>query len=411
MQILHHYRLWITILFFFVNICRAQVWQIKSSMPTARKGMAVAVLNDKIWVIGGSKKGDHAINTVESYDPAADTWDAGVPDLLRARDNATAQAWDGKIYVFGGRDMHQVVNTVECFDPGSGQWEIVSTLPTPRFGIASVVKDSVIWLCGGTNMNYVNYDMVDIYDPRKNSWTSLPARLNIARGAPMAGVMNGNVFVFGGNFYGPLSNYERFDENSQTWINEGNMLYGCGSAGYISVNNQSWLIGGMTHGGMFNKVQFLTVNNNVGQWNNGPALNVGRRELVAASVNNRIYAIGGRGMMDSQIYNTVEELDAVVGITNKTGVTPKGFLLLSNYPNPFNNTTTILVDLPERDEVRLTLFDINGRKIKRMFSGILPAGEHRFSFNSIGLPLATGVYFIHLRGKKCSRAIKIHLIE
>ncbi len=49
---------------------------------------------------------------------------------------------------------------------------------------------------------------------------------------------------------------------------------------------------------------------------------------------------------------------------------------LTNYPNPFSKETCISFSLKERCEVELFVFDINGRKIKDLFSGKLNSGNH-----------------------------------
>src|SRR5262249_10090096 len=53
-------------------------WTPKARMPTARAGLAVAVVNDKIYAIGGYKGGTvfstGVFGTVEEYDPITDTW-------------------------------------------------------------------------------------------------------------------------------------------------------------------------------------------------------------------------------------------------------------------------------------------------------------------------------------------------
>jgi parallel beta-helix repeat protein len=74
---------------------------------------------------------------------------------------------------------------------------------------------------------------------------------------------------------------------------------------------------------------------------------------------------------------------------------PSGFQLLQNYPNPFNPGTVITYELPAPGEVRLTVFDVQGREIEALDQGRKPAGLHRFAFD--GTRLAAGVYFCKLQ--------------
>jgi hypothetical protein len=48
-------------------------WTIRKSMPTARSGLGVAVINDKIYAIGGVGKLP-SFDTNEEYEPVADAW-------------------------------------------------------------------------------------------------------------------------------------------------------------------------------------------------------------------------------------------------------------------------------------------------------------------------------------------------
>jgi hypothetical protein len=75
-------------------------------------------------------------------------------------------------------------------------------------------------------------------------------------------------------------------------------------------------------------------------------------------------------------------------------VSPTGFALLGNYPNPFNPSTTISYVLPEQAAVSLRVFDANGREVRELIHSDQPAGSYRVNFNGAGLP--SGTYFYRL---------------
>ncbi len=392
----------------------AQQWQYKTAMPTARKGMAIAVMQDKIWVMGGSQMGHHALTTVEVYDPLSDTWNDQVPQLNLARDNATAQVWNDKIYIFGGAHGSELVSPVEMYDPSAGSWQIISQLPTQRLGMASVSTDSSIWLIGGANSQGNFYPTVEKYFPATNSWDTLSPGLNIARGEPMAARINGEIFVFGGYFFSPVSNYEKFNRDTGIWELMGQMPYNCASAGYAVTGNRGWLIGGRGQNGVFDTVQIFRFLSGEVSWQEGPPLATPRRELAAAAVQDKLYAIGGRGNMGPTIYDTVEELDILVGIEPPSPAISRQYCLLENFPNPFNPSTTIRLYLPAADNVRLKIFDPLGREITELFKGHLSAGTHEFSFSVSdisGIKLSSGLYFLRLEGRKFNESHKIYLMK
>jgi histidinol-phosphate aminotransferase len=69
------------------------------------------------------------------------------------------------------------------------------------------------------------------------------------------------------------------------------------------------------------------------------------------------------------------------------------------YPNPFNSSTTIRIFLPQTQNTKLEIFDINGRLVKRLVDGSLGAGEHGFTWhgtNESGRSVTSGLYFYRL---------------
>lgn len=73
---------------------------------------------------------------------------------------------------------------------------------------------------------------------------------------------------------------------------------------------------------------------------------------------------------------------------------PSGLKLEQNYPNPFNPATVISFDLPSAADVRLTVYDINGREAATLLNTRLEAGAHQVTFDAS--QLAGGVYFYML---------------
>jgi len=74
------------------------------------------------------------------------------------------------------------------------------------------------------------------------------------------------------------------------------------------------------------------------------------------------------------------------------------FLNLStNYPNPFNPTTTIQFDLPRTSEVTLKVFNILGEEVATLVSDRLSAGSYSYEWNASNI--ASGVYLCRLETK------------
>lgn len=80
---------------------------------------------------------------------------------------------------------------------------------------------------------------------------------------------------------------------------------------------------------------------------------------------------------------------------SKSPVAPARVALDQNYPNPFNSSSTISYEIPKRDDVKIDLYDITGRKIKTLYSGQQEPGRYTIKLESSDL--SSGIYFYQLR--------------
>jgi len=84
-----------------------------------------------------------------------------------------------------------------------------------------------------------------------------------------------------------------------------------------------------------------------------------------------------------------------VSVESKSGALPEEFALSQNYPNPFNPTTSISFALPKSSEVRLTVYNAQGRLVRELTNGNMDAGYHHITFDA--QDLASGVYFYKIK--------------
>ena len=69
----------------------------------------------------------------------------------------------------------------------------------------------------------------------------------------------------------------------------------------------------------------------------------------------------------------------------------RGYELLQNYPNPFNPKTTISFYLPFFENVKLLIFDLQGREVKVLVDNAVAAGLHFVGFDASDI--SSGIYF------------------
>ncbi len=75
-------------------------------------------------------------------------------------------------------------------------------------------------------------------------------------------------------------------------------------------------------------------------------------------------------------------------------INPSEFILRQNFPNPFNPSTEISFDVPQKSLVKLKVFDALGREITELLNEEKPAGKYSVQFNASNL--ASGIYFYRL---------------
>jgi hypothetical protein len=87
---------------------------------------------------------------------------------------------------------------------------------------------------------------------------------------------------------------------------------------------------------------------------------------------------------------------------------------ISNYPNPFNPCTTINLDLPKPEKVKLDVFNLKGQLVKSLIDEKLPAGNTQVQWNGMNeadQPVASGVYFYKLKTINQNRINKMLLLK
>jgi flagellar hook assembly protein FlgD len=90
----------------------------------------------------------------------------------------------------------------------------------------------------------------------------------------------------------------------------------------------------------------------------------------------------------------------VITSVDEPSALPLTYKLEQNYPNPFNASTLISFSLKSEGFAELSIFDLLGRRVKTLQSGVLPAGEHNFIWNGSdenNSVVASGVYFYRLQ--------------
>ena len=85
------------------------------------------------------------------------------------------------------------------------------------------------------------------------------------------------------------------------------------------------------------------------------------------------------------------------------------YSLLTNYPNPFNPSTTINYSVVEAGHVNISVYDINGREVAELVSGFQSAGYHSMEWNASAQ--SSGIYFVKMTANGLNQTLKLALMK
>ncbi len=96
--------------------------------------------------------------------------------------------------------------------------------------------------------------------------------------------------------------------------------------------------------------------------------------------------------------DVVQKADMLTGISdqNPAGLTTE-FALFQNYPNPFNASTVIKFRITKPGVYTLAIYDVQGRKVRQIFSKRLTNKEYRQTIHFANV--ASGIYYYELKGE------------
>jgi hypothetical protein len=116
------------------------------------------------------------------------------------------------------------------------------------------------------------------------------------------------------------------------------------------------------------------------------------------------------GLANDSLQIAIEGLvSSGTNVQNTDQSIPKTFALGQNYPNPFNPTTQINYSVPVKGFITLKVYNLLGKEIATLYSGIQQEGNFTMTFNGTGL--ASGVYFYRLQANNFVDTKKIILMK
>jgi N-acetylneuraminic acid mutarotase len=237
-----------------------------ASMAKARFSPFVASWSGKLYVMGGFSKTSFSIPAIEEYDPIADTWTTLPAQLPFMRAQGAACVVGNKCYIIGGQTYDQVnqvkvnVKSIDIFDFSTKTWSKGPDLLSARADHQAVAYNGKIYVAGGSGAktDSIAFDdnglemlrSIEVYDPAMNSCDSIGAiitpRSNFA--AALSGdrmfLMGGIKSITTGDNYS-LNGMEQFTVSTRQAASSMALPEYRHSGAGIGINNRIYCIGGV----------------------------------------------------------------------------------------------------------------------------------------------------------------------
>lgn len=182
---------------------RNATWSSKASLPVPLSSYAMTSFEGRLYLFGG-KNGDQYSDMVYSYDPEADLWQEH-GELPSARAYAGAAAINGKIFIIGGFDGKQALKSTYAYFPnrdisGETAWEECASLQSGRYGMGVTQIATMIFLAGGKgdNVRSLSDPAILQYKSAADEWAEVAAPSGVPGAFPVLLSSGDFLYVIGG---------------------------------------------------------------------------------------------------------------------------------------------------------------------------------------------------------------------
>lgn len=166
-------------------------WNELASLNVARYDFACAEVNGMVYAVGGYGEDGESLSSAEVYDPDTDKWTL-IESIRRPRWGCFACAFEGKLYVMGGRSSFTIGNSkfVDVYDPVKHSWCEMKN------GCVMVTAHAVLGkklFC----MEWKNERKLAIFTPDENSWKMVPVPVTGSTSIGFRfGILDGKLLLF-----------------------------------------------------------------------------------------------------------------------------------------------------------------------------------------------------------------------
>jgi N-acetylneuraminic acid mutarotase len=371
-------------------------WTALANVPTPVWAASAAVSGNLVYLFGGQTSSGAASNSVQIYNTQTNTWSTGASMPTALMQAQAVRSYNSKIYLFGGRTAASggLSDAVHIYNPSTNSWSAGAAMPIPKAQFATVLNnDGRIYVIGGRGSYLPNqgpfFQTVEIYDPKSNSWSEGPA-LPSPLGGLAAVNSYGNLFVMGGSD-GAYRNYNWrlvLPPVAPT------------SAKATALSSSQIKVEWVDAAGNENRYEVERSQSGTGPWTviaTTAANAITYTDGSRAANTPYYYRIRGGNSSGYGPYSPIVSATtwaAGAAVTRMSAEEAAG-LQLQAAPNPFSGNTTVRFAAQGSGKVVLELYDLQGVKLQRVFEAEVQAGEAQ-QVEVNGSRLTQGLYLLRL---------------
>jgi N-acetylneuraminic acid mutarotase len=327
-------------------------WTTKTPLPYPLTelpyGQRAAVLDGKIYALTSGPK-------LEIYNPVLDTWtEKGAPPYL-----GSLVACQGRIYLIGGDSYYQ---SCSVYYPGNDSWTAIAAIPTGRYDIQPQEVNGKIYVVGGGRVRglfmFEIFSENEVYDPTTDSWSEM-ARIPQAVCNYASAVVDGKIYVIGGmanfSYVGGdrmqqtyTNMVQIYDPQSNQWTTGTPMSTPASYVGGASTSGalapvRIYAVGGNIDGHKTGDANYSTVNwtriydPKTASWSTGAPLPTARWGLSLVNVEDKLYSLGG---------GTADNVDDHLLVVNEEYI-PSDYLFPTSSPTTSSPALSPSPSVPE----------------------------------------------------------------
>ena len=273
-------------------------WTQRTSLPSARRGHAVWVVNGLLYAIGGLNSVGTVVNAVTAYNPSTNSWTSKA-SLPAARQTGNGAATiNGIMYLAGGHDAARALTrTLYAYNAATNTWSTKAAMPVFSSCGGSAAYAGKLYVFSGCTRSstggQVATGLLHRYDPGTNTWTTLP-RAPAAHFEPVVAVTGGKLYVVGGNngSGAAFGRVDMYNPATNTWSMRATMPTARVAASGAAIGGKLQVIGGRNGNNYLTTVEAYDPLTNT--WSTRTSMPTGRAAFGVGGISGFLYAVGGR---------------------------------------------------------------------------------------------------------------------